>query len=96
VQYDICLTDEVVRRAEDEGRAAGRAKIVRQSVRMSSLGRVLWYACHPHAESPIHTVSPASDHGEFDFSTHPIDGNLPEGTVTDGPMSTPPAIPRRP
>lgn len=47
VQYDILLTDEGVRGAEDAARSAGRAKIVRQTVRISDLGRELWDACHP-------------------------------------------------
>jgi len=50
VQYDICLTDELVREAEDAARADGRARIVRQTLRMSALGRELWDACHPHDE----------------------------------------------
>lgn len=47
VQYDILLTDDRVRAAEEAARASGRARIVRQTVRISSLGRELWDACHP-------------------------------------------------
>jgi Abortive infection alpha len=58
VQYDICLTDDLVRTAEDTARREGRARIVRQSVRMSALGRELWDACHPRAEEIIATDAP--------------------------------------
>lgn len=50
VQYDILLTDQTVRDAEDIARAEGRARFVRATVRISPLGRDLWDACHPHAE----------------------------------------------
>jgi hypothetical protein len=47
VQYDIVLTDDGVRAAEDVARAQGRARMVRQTIRISALGRELWDACHP-------------------------------------------------
>jgi hypothetical protein len=50
VQYDICLTEELVREAEDAARADGRARLLRQTVRISPLGRELWDACHPRDE----------------------------------------------
>lgn len=50
VQYDILLTDRTVRDAEDVARAAGRARFVRATVRISPLGRDLWDACHPRAD----------------------------------------------
>ena len=50
VQYDICLTEELVREAEDAARAEGRARIARHTVRISPLGRELWDACHPRDE----------------------------------------------
>jgi hypothetical protein len=50
VQYDICLTEQLVRDAEDAARATGRARIVRQTVRISPLGRELWDACHPRED----------------------------------------------
>lgn len=50
VHYDILLTDSRVRAAEEAARAAGRARIVRQTLRISALGRELWDACHPHDE----------------------------------------------
>ncbi|MFC4949439.1 Abi-alpha family protein [Pseudonocardia sp. GCM10023141] len=58
VQYDILLTDDRVRTAEELAREAGRARIVRQTVHISSLGRELWDACHPHeadaVAEPVH------------------------------------------
>lgn len=56
-QYDILLTDDLVRAAEAEARADGRGapKIIRQSVRLSELGRRFWAACHPSGASlPAH------------------------------------------
>ncbi|GAA3221800.1 hypothetical protein GCM10017691_07160 [Pseudonocardia petroleophila] len=50
VQYDILMTDQTVRDAEDAARAEGRARFVRATVRISPLGRDLWDACHPHAD----------------------------------------------
>lgn len=50
VQYDILMTDQVVRDAEDAARADGRARFVRATVRISPLGRDLWDACHPRAD----------------------------------------------
>lgn len=51
VQYDICLTDEAVRAAEEEARRLGRVRIVRETVQISAFGRELWDACHPRADS---------------------------------------------
>lgn len=59
VQYDICLTDDKVREAEETARAVGRARIVRQTLRISALGRELWDACHPRDEQPGDGVEPA-------------------------------------
>jgi hypothetical protein len=49
VQYDILLADDLVRAAEVEARADGRGapRIIRQTVRLSELGRRFWQACHP-------------------------------------------------
>ncbi len=47
VQYDILLTDPVLRAAEDTARTEGRARFVRRTVHISPLGRDLWDACHP-------------------------------------------------
>jgi hypothetical protein len=51
VPYDICLTDDTVRAAEEEARALGRVRIVRETVRISAFGRELWDACHPRDEA---------------------------------------------
>lgn len=56
VHYDILLTDDRVRAAEEAARSSGRARIVRQTVRISSLGRELWDACHPREEAPAEPV----------------------------------------
>ncbi len=52
-QYDILRTDDLVRAAEDEARIDGRggARIIKQTVRMSELGKRFWDACHPARES---------------------------------------------
>lgn len=50
VQYDILMTDQCVRDAEDLARADGRARFVRATVRISALGRDLWDACHPRED----------------------------------------------
>lgn len=50
VQYDILMTDQVVRDAEDVARADGRARFVRATVHISPLGRDLWDACHPRTD----------------------------------------------
>jgi hypothetical protein len=50
VQYDILMTDQTVRDAEDLARADGRARFVRATVRISPLGRDLWDACHPRED----------------------------------------------
>ncbi len=50
VQYDILLTDQTLREAEEVARREGRARFVRASVRISSLGRDLWDACHPRED----------------------------------------------
>jgi hypothetical protein len=49
VQYDILLGEPEVRAAEEEARDAGRlgARVVRRTLRISSLGRELWKACRP-------------------------------------------------
>ncbi|WP_232660408.1 Abi-alpha family protein [Pseudonocardia sp. TRM90224] len=77
VQYDICLTDEKVREAEKTARATGRAKIVRQTVRISPFGRELWDASHPHVEESWAEPAPASTNGtpppEPPFTDPPID-----------------------
>jgi hypothetical protein len=53
VQYDILQTDDLVRAAEEEARVdgPGGARIIRQTVKMSDLGRRFWDACHPARES---------------------------------------------
>jgi hypothetical protein len=58
VQYDILRTDDLVRAAEDEARIDGRggARIIKQTVRMSELGKRFWDACHPARESLPGTV----------------------------------------
>lgn len=61
VQYDILLTDQSVRDAEDAAREGGRARFVRATVSISPLGRDLWDACHPHedlAAEPAPVVDP--------------------------------------
>lgn len=50
VQYDILMTDQTVRDAEDAARAEGRVRFVRATVRISPLGRDLWDACHPRSD----------------------------------------------
>lgn len=52
-QYDILLTDELVRAAVEEARVdgPGGARIIRQAIKMSELGRRFWDACHPARES---------------------------------------------
>ncbi|GAA1941256.1 Abi-alpha family protein [Amycolatopsis minnesotensis] len=45
-QYEILLTDETVRAAED---SVKRAKIVRRTVHLSHLGTQFWRACDPAA-----------------------------------------------
>lgn len=50
VQYDILLTDQTLREAEEVARREGRPRFVRASVRISSLGRDLWDACHPRED----------------------------------------------
>jgi Abortive infection alpha len=49
VQYEILQTDDLVRAAEAEAKAdgGGGVKVIRQTVRMSELGRRFWDACHP-------------------------------------------------
>ena len=48
-QYDILLTDELVRAAEAEARVDGRGgvRVIRQTVALSELGRRFWQACQP-------------------------------------------------
>ncbi|MDN5749197.1 MAG: DUF4393 domain-containing protein [Pseudonocardia sp.] len=50
VQYDILLTDPTLRAAEEAARREGRVRFVRATVRISSLGRDLWDACHPRED----------------------------------------------
>lgn len=64
VQYDICLTDDLVREAEDAARSQGRARVLRQTVRISPLGRELWDACHPRNEQEWDEPAPAGPEPE--------------------------------
>ncbi|HWN33339.1 MAG TPA: Abi-alpha family protein [Pseudonocardia sp.] len=49
VQYDILLGEPGVRSAEEEARVTGRlgVRVIRRTLRISSLGRELWRACRP-------------------------------------------------
>lgn len=51
VQYDILLTDQTLREAEEVARRDGRPRFVRATVRISALGRDLWDACHPREDA---------------------------------------------
>ena len=64
VQYDILLGEPVVRDAEEEARVAGRlgARVVRRTLRISSLGRELWQACRPDDLPDPGPRSVADDH----------------------------------
>lgn len=64
VQYDICLTEELVREAEDAARTEGRARILRRTVRISPLGRELWDACHPRDEQKWDEPAPPEPDAE--------------------------------
>jgi hypothetical protein len=46
-EYDILLTEPVVRAALQEARGRMAPRIVRRTVRISDLGRELWAACRP-------------------------------------------------
>lgn len=63
VQYDILRTDDLVRAAEEEARIDGRggARVIRQTVKMSELGKRFWDACHPARESLPSSWSGSSD-----------------------------------
>ncbi|WP_300010010.1 Abi-alpha family protein [Pseudonocardia sp.] len=50
VQYDILMTDQTLREAEEAARTQGRARFVRRTLRIAPLGRDLWDACHPYDE----------------------------------------------
>lgn len=90
VQYDILLTDQSVRDAEDVARAQGRVRFVRATVRISPLGRDLWDACHPHAD--VDGVAAAPEPATPDQPTrYAWEQVLPPDTAP--PVASPPRPP---
>lgn len=52
LHYELLLTDETVRAAEERARRSGKPRHVRRSVRISELGRRFWAACEPEGGEP--------------------------------------------
>lgn len=87
VPYDILLTDAEVRAAEEQARASGRVRIVRNTVAMSPLGRELWDACHPREDVAASWPTDADTAGPAGFdSAHPAP---PARPALDGPLPVP-------
>lgn len=90
VQYDIGLTDEVVREAEDRARKLGRPKVVRETVAISPFGRELWDACYPRP-TPATGQDPSAGQqtpppaAAAHRSGGPIDAPLPVETAPGPP-----------
>ncbi|MBC8090542.1 MAG: DUF4393 domain-containing protein, partial [Pseudonocardia sp.] len=100
VQYDVLMTDETLRYAEEDARREGRARFVRRTVRISPLGRDLWDACHPHDKPGVGTWSEATGYVPSDAERHAWDAVIAEeaelarlereAVMTDLPAYVPP------